>query len=204
MVVLTDEILSMPSYPLVILIIEGTCFETVIHILIAHSIGQSMGIVGCVMLHYSCWSHIVELTFDLTSRTQVFNTGKSEHMRSTEQVVWIWGSLPKLSRPLRWISMVIHTDSDCPGICTMWDLHQFSVLLLYYCFLAWILGWRGGFILFLCVTIASIEGDILTCVLLSSFPGMVALLEWQVHHLSSSDRREMIIRTLARNRQINQ
>ena len=48
--VLIDEILSMPNYPLAILIIDGTCFEAVIHILIAHSIGQSMGIVGCVIL----------------------------------------------------------------------------------------------------------------------------------------------------------
>ena len=89
MVVLTDEILSMPSYPLVILIIEGTCFETVIHILIAHSAGQSMGIVGYVRLHHSCWSHTVDLTFELTSQTQVFDTTKSEHMRSIEGVVWI-------------------------------------------------------------------------------------------------------------------
>ena len=133
MVVLTDEILSMPSYPLVILILEDTCFETVIHNPISHSVSHSMGIVGCVMLHHSCWSHTVELTFDLTSQTQVFDTGKSKHMRSTERVVWIWSSLPKLSRPLRWISMVIHTNSDCPVICTMWVLQQFSVLFLHYC-----------------------------------------------------------------------
>ena len=80
------------GYHLVIRISEGTCFEIVISPFDYSFCRYSHWDIGSVMLHHSCWSQTVELTLDLTSQTQIFDTDKLESILLIEWVVRIWGS----------------------------------------------------------------------------------------------------------------
>ena len=139
-------------------------------IMIIHSVGISMGIVGCVMLYHGCRGQAIEWPLGPVRQTQIFDTNKSEHIPLTERVVWMWGPYQNWVDPLgeySWWSILTQTVR---GICTIWIIQQLSVWLLH---LAWILGWRSGVILLLRVTIGSVGCNILTTVLLSASSDMV-------------------------------